>query len=303
MFIYFNKKNRAKVAAIILGSGLILAVLFVPYAEMSEIVGLRLYREVLPNVPKLETYLLPHESSLPWNFLFEHSKTLHTKWWEMYLFPGIIIFGTLAFSVIYLGYIYLRKIEISTWIKALLVTVLILTVLHIRIGEQGTLYALIFKLPGINSMRVLNRFMHVELFLLLLILGYFIRQLNTQRLVIIFTLLVIDNSFDAEKVVRESKNELIARKEQLMAEIKKHNPSNQTIVALVDTQDPAYISHIDMMLAAQALHLRTINGYSSYCADAYGTYFLNCSSVGLNQWIQNQNIDKKNILIISPANR
>ncbi len=87
LLAYFNKSNRIQVASIVLVTGLILAALFVPYFAMSKIVGLRLYSEILPNVPKLQTYILPHEASQPWNFLFEHAKTHHEKWWEMYLFP------------------------------------------------------------------------------------------------------------------------------------------------------------------------------------------------------------------------
>ncbi len=180
----------------------------------------------------------------------------------------------------------------------MIVVVLIITALHIRIGDRGTLYALIFKLPGINSMRVLNRFMHVELFLLLFILGFFMQRFKSSLMLIFFLLVFIDNSFDAQKIPRESKHELIKRKDKLISEIKLAKPTPEMYIALVDTNRPAYISHLDMMLATQVLQLKTLNGYSSYCPDAYGAYFLTCSETGLMKWIENQQIDRQKVLIL-----
>ncbi len=295
---YFNREIWFKTTAIVSGFAILLALLLLPYANMSKTVGLRLYKEVLPYVPQIKWYFLPHESSLPWNFLFETIKSEGEKWWMMYLFPGMILIGTLIFSIIYFIYNFLRKKEITIVLKSLIILSLIICVLHIRIGDNITLYALIFKLPGINSMRVPSRFMHLELFILLLILGHFISKFNFKAILITFVLLLIDNSFDSKNVVRERKETLIQRKEELISEIKKLENFDYKRIALVDTINPAFVSHIDMMLAAQSLKLKTINGYSSYCPDAYGDFFIHCSASGLNKWLKNQNIKSSDVLII-----
>lgn len=296
---YFAKEIWYKTTFIIVSSGILIAILMIPYAAMSKIVGLRLYKEVLPNLPQIKSYFLPHESSMPWNFLFENLKGEGEKWWLMYLFPGIILLGTLIFSILYLCYNFFRKKEIPLLLKSLILLSFIICVLHIRIGDNITLYGLIFKLPGLNSMRVLNRFMHFELFILLLILGHFISKFNFKTMIIAFAVLFIDNSFNSNSVVREEKKLLVQRKEELIKEIKKQPNYETKTIALVDTINPSFVSHIDMMLAAQSLQLKTLNGYSSYCPDAYGKYFTDCSISGLNKWILDQKINDKNVLIIS----
>jgi hypothetical protein len=133
---------------------------------------------------------------------------------------------------------------------------------------------------------------------LIAILGFAINKFGKPIVMFFFILLLIDNSFNSKEIIRESKADLIKRKEDLIFAIKNSNSDDKKIVALIDTVTPAYISHIDMMLATQSLGLKTINGYSSYCPDAYGKFFNNCSESGLHKWLQDQNIDSKKILII-----
>jgi hypothetical protein len=298
---YFNRQTVFKTLGIVALSAVLLAVLLVPYAAMSETVGLRLYKEVVPNVPELKSYLLVHESSVPWRFLFNRVRTPGEAWWLYYLFPGMLLLLTLVFSVFFLGYKWLKKQEVQPLLKTGIIVSAIICLLHLRIGDNATLYALIFKLPGINSMRVLNRFMHVELFLLLLIFGFFVSRLNYKLLPVLFLAVVLDNSFDPAHLQRESKQALVKRKEQLISAIKKHEGYEQKMLAVVDTLAPAYQTHITAMLAAQQLGMKTINGYSSYCPDAFGDYFTTCSANGLNKWLHNQQLKPEEVLILKTA--
>lgn len=295
---YFNKKNILKTIGILLATFSLIIFILLPYHFMSKIVGLQLYGEVLPNLPKWHSYLLPHESSIPWRFLFEINKSHYSQWWLMYMFPGLIVLGVIIFSIIYFFYILLKKIYINTLLKSLIITTFIITLLHLNFGNGFSFYALIFKLPGINSMRVLNRFLHVELFILLVILMHFLKLFNIKIIFVFMLLIFLDNSFNADKVIRESKKQLIQRKEELVTKIKYYDFSNKLALALVDTTTPPYISHLDMMLASEQVGIKTINGYSSYCPDAFGEYFLKCSKQGLNKWLYNQNINEKSVLII-----
>lgn len=295
---YFNRQVVLKTLGIFAVSGVLLVVLLWPYAEMSRTVGLRLYKEVLPNVPSAHSYLLAHEASLPWHFSFAHARTAHAEPWLHYVFPGMLLLLTLVASVGVLIYKMVKKQAVPVLLKALIVVSAIICLLHLRVGDHVSLYALIFKLPGINSIRVPNRFMHVELFFLLVILGFFVRKLNYKWLLLLVPVVLADNSFDATRVGRTSKQQLAQRRQQLREQIVQHQNYAQKTLAVVDTTTPAYQTHIDAMLVAQELGMKTINGYSSYCPDAFGEYFKNSSAKGLQQWMQNQQLRPEDILII-----
>ncbi len=296
---YFNRAHWFKTSAIGLGSIILLIILLLPYANMSKTVGLRLYKEVLPYVPQIKSYFMPHPAALPWHFLHNFLKAENEKWWLMTLFPGFLLIGTLVFSIIYFIYNLLCKKEIPMLLKPLVILSTLICALHIRVGDNLSLYALIFKLPGINSMRVPTRFMHFELFILLLILGHFISKLNVKMIMLVFILLLVDNSFDCKNIIRERKEILSQRKTNLIKEIKKYPNIAHKTLALVDSINPAFVSHIDMMLASQNLKLTTFNGYSSYCPNVYGDFFNHCSKAGLDKWLQNQGIKLDEVIIIT----
>jgi hypothetical protein len=295
---YFSKTKYLLSLGVLLGTVILLGLFLWPYAGMSSQVGLRLYKEVLPALPTIKSFLLPHESSLPWHFLFEWAKEGNSQWWLQYLFPGILLLATMLYALLLPLLAKFTKKEVPILLKSLALVSAIVCLLHLRVGDKGTLYALIFKLPGINSMRVLNRFMHVELFILLFIFGYLVRHVRPAYLGLLFLLIVMDNSFDAARVIKQSKSELQQRKETLKAQVLTHPDYHQQRLALVDTLTPAPFAHLDAMLVAQELGIQTINGYSSYCPDAFGEYFTTCSETGLRKWMRDQSLNPSDILII-----
>ena len=221
------------------------------------------------------------------------------KWWLHYLFAGIIPFTAMIVSPFYLLYNRLKKIKTPLLLKSIIITSVIIALLHLRTESGLTLYAFIFKLPGINSMRVLTRFMHVEIFLLLLIPGYFLVRINSKYILIFFLLVFADNFFAPGYIPREEKAGLIKRKEILLTELEKHDYKNTKAVALVDTTQQAFVTHLDMMIAAQAAGINTVNGYSSYCPDDFGEFFKNASKEGLYQWMESRKVNKEEILVIN----
>ena len=296
---YVQRNQRLKTVFVLAGSVLLLTFILLPYYKMSQHVGLRLYKEVVPGLPSLRSFLLAHESSYVGSLWFEYAKAGNDHWWLSYVFPGLVLLGTLIVSPVLLWRIWLKKNPGSKWMMSLLITSGVLCLLHLRIGDHLTLYGVIFKLPGINSMRVLNRFMHVELFILLLILGYSFQSIPKKYLLFLFIALVIDSSFDSEKIIRQTKLELQQRKGLLVERIVQQGNFQNKSLALVDTLQPAYLSHLDAMLASQELNMGTVNGYSSYCPDAYGDYFNTCSAVGLNHWLNSKGVSRNRVLVIN----
>jgi hypothetical protein len=295
---YFRKQQLFFTGTASLVFLLLIALLFLPYHEMSKTVGLRLYREVAPNLPALHSFLLPHEGSVPWRFLSVSMKTGLNEYWLHYLFPGLILFATLIASPLYLLYARYKQIQVKPEIKALLLCIFLIALVHVNWGNGISLYAVIFKLPGINSIRVPIRFMHAELFLLLLALAFFLRNLRPMLVLPLFLLVFADNSFTAEKITRTQKKDLVARREKLRNIIVAQNNSGKKIVAVTDTSQAAYITHIDAMIAAQSLGLKTINGYSSYCDDSFDIFFTRCNNQGLDKWLDYANLSREEVLVI-----
>jgi hypothetical protein len=298
LLYYFKKEKVAYTVLVFLLSFLAMLWLFIPYIKMSKIVGLRLYREVIINLPLWKSYLFPHEASISWRFLFNIAKPNVSEWWLHYLFIGIIPFTAMIVSPFYLLYNWYKKVKTPLLLKSIIITSVIITLLHIRTESGLTLYAFIFKLPGINSMRELTRFMHVEIFILLILVGYVLARIKNKYILLFILLVFADNLFSPEYIPREEKTELIKRKEILLTKLAKHDLKKIEAVALIDSTQAAYITNLDMMIVAQSVGIKTINGYSGYCPDEFGEFFLKNTEEGLSKWITSRKIKRDEILVI-----
>ncbi|MDD5569996.1 MAG: hypothetical protein PHD97_02460 [Bacteroidales bacterium] len=298
LLYYFKNKKLAYTSLIFFLSLLAFQWLLLPYLKMSNIVGLRLYREVTINLPLWNSFLFPHEASVAWGFLFDITKPDVPEWWLHYLFLGIIPLAAIIVSPFYLFYNWYKKIKTPLLLKSVIITSVIIVLIHIRTESGLTLYALIFKLPGINSMKVLTRFMHVEIFILLLIIGYVLVRFKNKYIFLFALFVFADNCFSPKYIQREEKAGLIKRKEILLTELEKYEYGKYKAVALIDSIQPAYITHLDMMLVAQSVGIKSVNGYSSYCPDEFGEFYKNDTEEGLFKWLASQNVKKEKILVI-----
>lgn len=300
VFTYFFKKEKLLyTSALFLVSAAVLLWLLLPYQSMSKIVGLRWYREAIINLPMWNSFLFPHEASITWRFLVDWAKPNVTEWWLHSVFLGIIPLLAILIPPFYLLYHLYKKITMPLLLKSLIITSSIIVLLHIRTEGGLSLYALIFKLPGINSMRVLSRFMHVELFILLLLFGYFLEKIKTQHFVFVVLLVFADNLFSTDYIPREAKAALIARKEKIINLVEKADVNQFKAVALIHQNQAHFATHLDMMLAAQQIGVKTINGYSSFCPDDFGEFFLENSESGLQKWLESNGIKKEEVLVVN----
>jgi hypothetical protein len=298
LLYYFRKQNILFFLLALAAAFSAFLPLMFPYLEMSKLLGLKTYEEVIMHVPLWESYLFIHESYITWNFMYTVFLPNTEFWWLHHLFTGIIPFLTMILSPLYFFYCWLKKKNINRVLAALIITSTIIVIFHFRTENNASLYWMIFKLPGMGSMRVLIRFMHVEIFIILLIAGYMFMKLQPKYVLVLFMIIFIDNLFRPELLARQQKADLIQRKENLITEIKKHDYSEYRAIVLIDTVQPPYISHIDMMLASQQLKMPTVNGYSSNCKPEFGYFFLEDSESGLEHWLNYSNVSKEEILII-----
>ena len=166
-----------------------------------------------------------------------------------------------------------------------------------RTSDGYTLYALIFKLPGMNSMRVMNRFMHVELFFILALSILVIRKLPIKWSPFFFLLIFLDNSFVPSRVIREEKVEIQARRIHLKKEINALQANDYIAFAVIDSKSKPYETHIDAMLVSLEINFPTINAYTSSCPDDFGKFFNENNQKGLELWLTANSINKDSILI------
>lgn len=300
VFTYFFKRENVIYTSILfLISLTALLWLLMPYQSMSKVVGLRWYREVIVNLPLWNSFLFPHEATITWRFLVDWAKPNVTEWWLQSVFAGIIPLLAVLIPPFYLLYKFYKKSTVPILLKSLIITSTIIVLLHIRTEGGLSLYALIFKLPGINSMRVLSRFMHVELFILLLLFGYFLEKIKPHHFVFAVLLVFADNLFSPNFIPREKKAELIVRKELLLNKIDQSEAKKVKAIAFINQTQPHFVTHLDMMLVAQQLGVKTINGYSSYCPDDFGEFFLENSESGLLKWLESNQIRKEDVLVVN----
>lgn len=298
LFSYFKKDRIVKTILLLAFPFAALLWLFIPYLKMSGTVGMLHYVEVRNFLPFINSYFFPHESVVTWSFLFKNMMPEVELWWLQYLFPGIIPLSVLILSPFYLVYNRIKKRKTESIIKALIISSLIIVLLHLRTEKNLTLYSIFFYLPGISSMKVLIRFMNVELFILLVIAGYTMLKFRKGYLLLILLLVFADNLFTPERVPRTLKSELVGRKEAMIEEIRKHEYSSYEAVAYINASLPQYIENIDMMLAAQALGMKTINGYSSNCPGEIKGFLIDKEEEGLNSWLGKNGIEKSKVLLI-----
>jgi len=267
---------------------------------MSSIVGMLHYGSVKANLPYLSDYLFPHESSIPWKFLFNIARPNVPDWWLHYLFPGIIPFLALVVSPLYLLYNNYNKIKTPLLLKSIILASIVIILFHIQIKNGISLYILLFELPGMRSIRVLTRFMNVEIFLLLVIAGYFLVKIKSKSIILlVFLVAFADNLFKSDCMPKEEKAELIKRKEFVVSELEKNDFKKYKVVALLDTSVQTFVSNIDMMLAAQAVGAKTANGYSSYCPEPELFDFTKLNKEeGLYSWLSHHEIGKDEVLLL-----
>jgi hypothetical protein len=90
----------------------------------------------------------------------------------------------------------------------------------------------------------------------------------SQKFAIIFCLIFfIDNCFNPDLLPRTKKTELVERKSKLLKTVLLNDVRNYGSIAVIDTLNPSYFTHLDAMLVSQELNVKCVNGYSSYCHD------------------------------------
>lgn len=298
LLYYFKKEKIAFTSIIFILSFLAMLWLFLPYLKMSKLIGTLPYSEVLPNVPYLKSFLFPPDASFTWRFLFNITRPDVPVWWLHFVFTGIIPFIPIVLCPIYLLFNWYKKIETPLLLKSIIITSIVIILFHIRTKSGISLYSLFFRFPGMSTIRVLMRFMNVEIFILLLLSGYILARFKTKYILLFFFVVFADNLFSLENISKQEKVGLIKRKEVLLNEISQYDFKKYKAVAFINSNQEPYKTNIDIMLVTQSIGIKTINGYSSFCPGELGEFAGKNTEIGLNNWLENQKISKDEILLL-----
>jgi len=296
---YISKEHKIKFFIICIISFIAIVNLFYPYIKIAKVVGNLHFNDIEANIPLWNSYLFPHQSSYTWHFMFEATMPRDYSWWLHYLYTGIIPLMSIIIPPFYLIYNKKKKIKTDVIIKTFILTSIIIIAFHLRTKHFITLYYFIFYLPGIRSLRVLIRFMNVELFLLLVLWGYFLVKVKSKYVYLLLLLSFCDNLFDATNMPKKEKKELIARKCQLINEIKKCDYKSKKALAYINSAQESYITNIDMMLASQQLGKSSINGYSSYAPAEICDFLSKNKNEGLNKWLDSEYLKCNEVFVLT----
>ena len=127
-----------------------------------------------------------------------------------------------------------------------------------------------------------------------------LRNSSTNMLLIVFGLIIIDNSFDPNKVVRSNKALIQQKRVELSQKIEANKKLSHQAFAIIGSN--ALENHLDAMTASLYTDLPTINGYSSSCPSNFGSFFSKTDSTGLNKWLKSNNMKGEEVLILNSQN-
>ena len=301
-FIPYFKKDTILKSLLIIGLSLIAMLwLIKPYMHISEILGFRSYQEIEGLLPTWKTFLFPADAS-SWTVLYKNFQPDSPYWWLHHNFMGLIPFLCLITIPYFWIYWKIKKKEISPLIWAVTISTFIIFIFFFKTADGHSLYKLLFKLPGMNSIRVMNRFIHVTLFMLLIGLISIFQKLPVKWSYLLFLIVFLDNSFAPDRMIRQEKSEIVDRREDVIKIVKNNIEKKHEAFAIIDSNQAFFITHIDAMQAALFLNIPTINGYSSSGPVNHSQFFQENNMEGLDHWLEHNHISKDSILIIKRDN-
>jgi hypothetical protein len=277
--MFHSTRNKLIYGASIAINIFFILVLFLPYLRRAKTSELFQYSKVSGSLPSPLSYLSASPGTLLHSRL-ENTTTHYAAFWDHWIFPGWLTL--IAFVVVVL---LLLKNSLITRLKVHPHTVTVVLagaicfIVFLRLGDYS-LYYFMHKLPGFSAMRSLARIINVELLFMGLSVGMVFLLLK-QRFThfsgllffAFFTVLIIDNYQLPESVLRNEKVLFEERHKNMLSKL--NRLPKGTIFSYEQAEIIDNIAHIqlDVMLAAQALHLKSVNGYSGSAPHNFHKYW------------------------------
>ncbi|MDX1650992.1 MAG: hypothetical protein R3277_00760 [Brumimicrobium sp.] len=281
--------------------------LFAPYYRRSKDSALHTYQEISHSLPGLLSYLTPPPESLIHGYL-EGNMLGHPAFWDHWIFSGWIAFGSFILVSLLLVFRFkkLKKI-LGRPLIILLFAGLMTFLFTLRIDEYS-LYYFIQKIPGYGAMRSMTRVINVQILFFALSAGtlflLIIRKTKIRSwsvFLVALPLLIVDNFLLFDAANTTAKKTMQNRHENIVSKLE-HVPEGSIISYEPDTSElQSTIIHyqIDAMLGAQALHLKSVNGYSARAAYNFDRYWMVPNKENRSFWFARfPEIDTSSIVVV-----
>lgn len=284
-------------------NAIFLLLLMLPYYERSLQVGDNQFAHVIETVPLFKSFIFCQPGSPIYGFLTSVGVELNASW-DHHLFTGFIallsLIGFFALALFRKKW----KINLSQSTIILALTGILTFLFVVRLGEF-TLYRFFFSLPGFGSMRSITRIINIELLffaiavavMAFLLLNKF-KKFAFPLFLGMMALVTFDNYFIEGSSYRTEKKEALERL-NLMKNKMKNIPTGSIVsYEPIEEDFPTHWYHLDAMVAAQALGLKTVNGYSGNSPGAYQPFWHEINEAGRIHWFESLNFKPKKVYII-----
>jgi hypothetical protein len=234
-----------------------------PYYQTSTVYGFsRSWEEVSRLLPRWQSYLLADHSQL-WgsiSSLFSDLPLPH----EHQLFPGLA-----AVLLILVGIIMRFHTQNTRLAWLHFSAALALIALTLQVSDHS-LYWLVWRLPGMNSLRAITRIILVIMWPLSLFMAWVadgvIQRFRQQRRWMLMGVYLVTGLLVAESVFYShstyDKTIALARLDSLRQQIPVIVPQDPILFVARDQQEAFWAKELDAMLLAQQMGWPTLNGYS-----------------------------------------
>jgi hypothetical protein len=244
--------------------------LFLPYYRAQQNYGFyRNWTEVSSMLPRWKSFLLADNSQL-WNSKTNISSNLPLRH-EHQLFPGAAVLILVLIGMV--GRFQTENRRLA-WLNLYAAIVFVALTLEIH---GFSLYEIIWRMPGMSSIRAVTRSMLVVMWPLAFFSAWtidgFLQQVNQQHrwrqaaAYLLVGFLMAESIFYNHATFRKA--DVQDRLDDLRQLIPAEVPSNPILFVALNPKEPDWAGEIDVMLLAQELGWATFNGYSGNSPPGY----------------------------------
>lgn len=303
-----DARRAISVAGAVLLASALMILLMLPYLKAAEYAGMRDYEGVFPSIPRMISYFFSTPTSIWADWLYEHSDYAFEQWWLHHLFPGAVLWSGVFLAIIMM---ISRKLSAAQRQhgRFLLLAFLLSTLFCLNINESS-LYRLMYEIPGFASMRALIRIINTQVVLMALLfvfgfnaLVHYYPRVKVALLILPF-LVVADNFFGIDyRVIRHDKDASRAQINSVRQLIETNFEEGKVYaVALPDSVKGSHSKtiyhHISVMLAAQDLGVKCLNGYSGSYPENYMDFFDLTDEKTLQIYLAHMGVPRDEVLLL-----